>query len=54
MLFRSDLDALEVLVGESFKTWFNTILSMSMDDQICNTIEAIIQKAKVSPPSVQI
>ena len=53
-ILKYDLDALEVLVGESFKTWFNTILSMSMDDQICNTIEAIIQKAKVSPPSVQI
>ena len=48
-----DLNTLKVFVEKSFKTWFNTILSMSLDDQICNAIKAIIQKAKVSPPSLQ-
>ena len=52
--FNYDLEVLKIFVGQSFKTWFNTILSMYLDDEICNAIEAIIQKAKVGPPSVQI
>ena len=48
-----DSTVLNIFVGQSFKTWFNTILSMSLDDKICDAIEAIIQKAKVSPPFLQ-
>ena len=48
-----DLEVLEIFVGQSFKTWFNTILSMFMNNGICNAVEAIIQKATVSPPFLQ-
>ena len=48
-----DSTVLKIFVGQPFKTWFNTILSMSLDDEICDATKVIIQKAKVSPPFFQ-
>ena len=50
---KCDSTVLKIFVGQSFKTWFNTILSMSLDDEICDATKIIIQKAKVSQPFLQ-
>ena len=48
-----DMTVLNHFVEQSFKTWFNTVLIMFWYDQTRDALEAIIQKAKVSPPFVQ-
>ena len=48
-----DLIVLKIFLRQSFKTWFNTILAMSLDDEICDATKVIIQKAKVSSPFLQ-
>ena len=47
-----NLLVLKVFVGQSFKTWFNTILIMGRYDQIYTALTAVIRKAEVSPRSV--
>ena len=52
-ILKYDLTVLKLFVGQPFKTWFNTILFMVWYDEIYDALEDFIQKAKVSPPSIQ-
>ena len=48
-----DLTVLNIFVGQSYKTWFNTILIMGGYDEIYASLTAVIQKAEVSPHTLQ-
>ena len=51
---RYDLPAaLNLFVAQSFKVWFNTIITHGEHDKIYAALISIIQKAKVSSPSSQ-
>ena len=50
---RYDLPALISFAAQSVKTWFNTILNVGKYREVEPALTALIEQAKVGPPSVQ-